>query len=127
MRAMTDADTIKRAADMLTGRAEGLKQLRDPKRGYVSTSLVTSTAMIPQHTAKALDNDDDLLPFHVDWKDYGWMIWTDTSGEDELRAAGHGALFDLLAFAKEEGFEYVHLDCDAQPLHKELGFPEFTW
>jgi len=101
---------------------------------YTFRTLVVSTGHIPKHTAEALDGDlnDGEGPLftvlsYTRWHDYGWIIYCGETAREETAGAGHKELADLIAFAMDNGFVYLQLDCDADLLPKETGLPEFEW
>lgn len=98
------------------------------------TILSVSTGHIPRRTADALGQEDsnrcanaalwDVLAYEP-WADYGWIIY---AGEvpEEVRTE-HPELARLIDLARENGFYYLRLDCDANTLPEELGYPSLEW
>ena len=83
-----------------------------------------STAHIPEHTAKALEEKSitELVyeSWSESWSDYGWIIWVDADYADEE----HKELNDIIKYCQEHGIDYLKLDCDADVVEE---FPTFEW
>lgn len=91
--------------------------------------LVISSAHIPEHTAEALGDlyghlEADLFHalVYTPWSNYGWIFWAEQEQSDDLNE--HPELANLLQFAKENGYHYLQLDCDADTLSDQ---PTFDW
>lgn len=97
--------------------------------------LDVSTAMIPEHTADALDEDKELRCVLDIWgteigSTNGWLIWAYfDSGHPDVHKfqAKHPELFKLMDFAYERDFVFLRLDADASELPPECGLPVFSW
>ena len=83
-----------------------------------------STAHIPEHTAKALEEKSitELVyeSWSESWSDYGWIIWVGEDYADEE----HKELNNILEYCQEHGIDYLKLDCDADTVEE---FPTFEW
>lgn len=98
--------------------------------------LEVGTSQIPKHTAEALGMNPqaresaplwNVLSYEP-WAEFGWILWTtERDPLPEPFTQQHSELAALLKFAAGEGFQYLKLDCDADCLPKELGFPVFEW
>ena len=97
-------------------------------KDYALKMLDISTRHIPKFTAEALEygaKHRNGLWFDIayePWGHYGWILLaTEYQAEDAL-AAGHIELSNLLAFATQNDYGFLKLDCDALQLPEKAGF-----
>jgi hypothetical protein len=89
--------------------------------------LVVSTAMVPEHTAKHLD-ENGILPLTVHDMGNGWHFWILGPEEfDESTRAQHPELMALCKFARDRNYDLLWLDSDEYNLPPECGLPVFDW
>lgn len=98
----------------------------------VKRLLDVSTAHIPRHTALALGEREPIedaalySSWSYDrWAGYGWILWVGELAEyPDVMRTQHSTLVELLDWARQEGADYLKLDCDAPVV---TGLPTFDW